>query len=112
MLTASSDALLQWAISALQSEFSMKDLGPLHYFLGVSVSRHKSGLLLSQRKYCVDILERAGMFDCKPCNTPVDTCAKLSADNGPAVADATDFRSLAGALQYLTFTRPDISYAV
>ena len=52
------------------------------------------------------------MSDCKPCSTPVDTCAKVSAAVGPAVADPTAYRSLAGALQYLTFTRPDIAYDV
>ena len=59
----------------------------------------------------IDILNRAGMADCKPVSTPVDCNPKLSADGAP-VQDATDFRSLAGALQYLTFTRPDIAYAV
>ena len=43
---------------------------------------------------------------------PIDTNPKLPADGGVPVADPTDFRSLAGALQYLTFTRPDIAYAV
>ena len=52
------------------------------------------------------------MSNCKPCSTPVDTNPKLPADGGVPVADPTDFRSLAGALQYLTFTRPDIAYAV
>ena len=52
------------------------------------------------------------MTDCKPCSTPVDTQAKLSADLGDPVADPTAYRSLAGALQYLTFTRPDPTYAV
>lgn len=112
VLTASSDRLLQWTISALQSEFSMKDLGPLHHFLGISVTRQTSGFLLNQHQYCVDILERAGMADCKPCNTPIDSCAKLSSVAGPTVSDPTDFHSLTGALQYLTFTRLDISYAV
>eukprot|EP00267_Zea_mays_P045411 XP_020397698.1 uncharacterized protein LOC109941363 [Zea mays] len=51
------------------------------------------------------------MADCKPCATPVDTQGKLSAI-GPPVADPTGYRSLAGALQYLLFTRPDIAYAV
>ena len=51
------------------------------------------------------------MSACKPCSTPVDLHSKLSAD-GPPVADATQYRSLAGALQYLTFTRPDIAFAV
>jgi hypothetical protein len=52
------------------------------------------------------------MSDCKPCSTPVDTQAKLSKATGDPVEDPTGYRSLAGALQYLTFTRPDISYAV
>jgi hypothetical protein len=62
----------------------------------------------------LDILHRAGMADCKPSSTPVDTNPKLSATAGTLLRDseATDFRSLAGALQYLTFTRPDIAYAV
>ena len=52
------------------------------------------------------------MTDCKPCSTPVDTQVKLSATLGDPVADSTAYRSLAGALQYLTFTRPDLTYAV
>jgi len=60
----------------------------------------------------LDILDRAGMADCKPCSTPVDTNPKVAAADGAPVDDASDFRSLAGALQYLTFTRPDIAYAV
>ena len=60
----------------------------------------------------MDILARAGMAECKPCSTPVDTNPNVSAAQGAPVADASDFRSLAGALQYLTFTRPDIAYAV
>ena len=90
----------------------MKDLGQLHHFLGVTVEPHPSGLLLHQRQYALDILEQAVMTDCKPCSTPVDTQAKLSADLGASVADPTVYRSLAGALQYLTFTRPDLTYAV
>jgi hypothetical protein len=48
----------------------------------------------------------------KPYSTPVDTQAKLSEATGDPVVDPTGYRCLAGALQYLTFTRPDISYAV
>jgi hypothetical protein len=110
VLTASSMALLRRTIGALQQEFSLKDLGQLHHFLGMHVQHTSSGLYLSQRQYMLDILDRASMRDYKPCTTPVDINPKLSADGDP-VSDATDFRSLAGALQYLTFTRPDISYA-
>jgi hypothetical protein len=112
VLTASTADLLHRTIVALQWEFAMKDLGPLHHFLGITVERRPQGLFLHQRQYAIDILERAGMSDCKPCSTPVDTQAKLSEDDGPPVADAMSYRSLTGALQYLTFSRPDIAYAV
>uniref|UniRef100_A0A1J3FNB4 Putative mitochondrial protein n=1 Tax=Noccaea caerulescens TaxID=107243 RepID=A0A1J3FNB4_NOCCA len=112
ILTASSNTLLRFIISSLKSEFPMSDLGYLHYFLGIAVRRDKNRLFLDQRNYAADILHRANMSNCKPCNTPVDTSAKLQADVGQPVEDATLYRSLAGALQYLTFTRPDIAYAV
>ncbi|GJR95972.1 ribonuclease H-like domain-containing protein, partial [Tanacetum coccineum] len=111
ILTASSTAFLQSIIATLHAEFSMTDLGLLNYFLGISVTRNTSGMFLSQQKYASELLERAGMLTCNPCRTPVDTDSKLSADGDP-VSDPTLYRSLAGALQYLTFTRPDISYAV
>nr|XP_034599998.1 uncharacterized mitochondrial protein AtMg00810-like [Setaria viridis] len=63
------------------------------------------------RQYMLDILDRAAMADCKPCSTLVDTNPKLAAD-GPLVKDASYFCSLAGAFQYLTFTRPNIAYTV
>ncbi|WVZ93596.1 hypothetical protein U9M48_039564 [Paspalum notatum var. saurae] len=112
VLTASSSQLLRGIINALQREFSMTDLGQLHHFLGMHVQPQEGGLFLSQRQYMLDILDRAGMSECKPCLTPVDTNPKLSAVEGNLVQDATDFRSLAGALQYLTFIRSDIAYAV
>jgi hypothetical protein len=112
VLTASSPALLRQIISALQQEFSMKDLGVLHHFLGMHVQPSGDGLLLSQKQYMVELLDCAGMSECKPCLTLVDTNPKVAAADGASVIDASDFRSLAGALQWLTFTRPDIAYAV
>ena len=112
VLTASSQHLLQNIIRSLQQEFAMKDLGVLHHFFGVSVEPRPSGLFLHQRQYALDILERAGMTNCKPCANPVNTEGKQSEVEGPSVADPTAYRSLAGALQYVTFTRPDITYAV
>jgi hypothetical protein len=84
----------------------------LHHFLGVTAELRPLGLLLHQRQYTLDILERVKMIDCKPCSTPVDTQVKLSKAKGEPVEDPTGYRSLAGALQYLTFTRRDISYAM
>jgi hypothetical protein len=89
VLTASSQQLLHRVIAALKQEFAMKDLGPLHFFLEIVVQHHMNSLFLSQRQYTLDILGRHGMSDCKPCSTPFDTCAKVSAEAGPPVADPT-----------------------
>ena len=77
VLTASCQSLLYRIITSLQQEFAMKDLGVLHHFLGITVEPRPTGLLLHQRQYTLDILERAGMTTCKPCSTPVDTKGKL-----------------------------------
>ncbi|GJU20064.1 ribonuclease H-like domain-containing protein [Tanacetum coccineum] len=106
VLTASSDPLLQQIIASLHHEFSMTDLGALNYLLGISVTRDSSGMFLSNRKYVMEILERSNSS-----RTPVDTESKLG-DGGTLVVDPTLYRSLVGSLQYLTFTRPDITYAV
>ncbi|KAK1626474.1 hypothetical protein QYE76_000831 [Lolium multiflorum] len=63
-------------------------------------------------QYALELLDRANMLHCNPISTPVDTRAKLSANDGTPFPDAALYRSLAGALQYLTLTRPDIAYAV
>ncbi|XP_022017732.1 uncharacterized mitochondrial protein AtMg00810-like [Helianthus annuus] len=99
-------------MSILVGEFAMKDLGPLTYFLGISVTRNGDNLFLSQQAYAKDIIHRVGMDSCKPTATPIDTQTKLGDTSGPLFDDPTTYRSLAGALQYLTFTRPDITYAV
>jgi hypothetical protein len=96
----------------LHSEFAMTDLGAPHHFLGISVSRSSNGLFLSQRQYTQDLLQRASMAECHSTMTPVDTRSKLSASDGAPVVDTSLYRSLAGALQYLTLTRPDLAYVV
>jgi hypothetical protein len=98
ILTVSSTELLHRTISALQRELAMKDLGPLHHFLGITVKHRPDGLFLYQRTYMLDILKRAVMADYKPCTTAVDLQAKLVGDSGPPVENASQFRSIAGAL--------------
>jgi histone deacetylase 1/2 len=98
----------------LQGDFALKDLGDLHFFLGIEVKQLKDGLVLSQQKYASDILLRAGMTNCKSINTPLSSCEKLSINDGDKLGpeDASRYRSMVGALQYLTLTRPDICFAV
>ncbi|GJS62173.1 ribonuclease H-like domain-containing protein [Tanacetum coccineum] len=111
VLTASSMDLLRRIISSLHKEFDMTDLGMLNYLLGISITRDYTGMFLSQKKYALELLKRAHMANYNPTWTPVDTESKLGYDGDP-ISDPTLYRSLAGGLQYLTFTRPDISYAV
>lgn len=75
----------------------MKDLGQLHYFLGIAVEHRPHDMFLQQRMYTLELLERAGMLDSKPCSTPVDTQANVSSAGAP-VSDPTVYWSLAGAL--------------
>nr|GEY65471.1 ribonuclease H-like domain-containing protein [Tanacetum cinerariifolium] len=111
VFTASFESLLQQIIRSLHPEFAMTDLSPLNYFLGISVTRDSSRLFLSQKKYAIEILDMAHMDNCNPSGAPIDTESKLGSD-GNSVSNPTLYRSLVGSLQYLTFTRPDISYAV
>lgn len=90
----------------------MSDSGKLHYFLGVKAVFINGGIFLSQEAYAADIIKRAGMEDCKPITTPVDLQSNFSIDEGELIHDPTQYRRLSGALQYLTFTRPNITYAV
>ncbi|GJS72278.1 ribonuclease H-like domain-containing protein [Tanacetum coccineum] len=98
VLTASFKSLLQQIIRSLHQEFAMTDLGVLNYFLVISVTRDSSWLLLSQKKYAIEILNRAHMDNCNPSRTPIDTESKLGSDGDP-VFDSTLYRSLAGSLQ-------------
>jgi hypothetical protein len=98
ILTVSSTELLRRTISTLQRKFAMKDLVPLHHFLGITVEHRPDGLFLHQRTYTLDIVKRAVMADCNPSTTPIDLQAKLADDSGPPVVDASQFRSIVGAL--------------
>lgn len=87
----------------------MKDLGSLHYFLGIQVSPISNGMLLHQTKYALEILERDLMLDTTPVSTPMSHKFKPDLPS-PAYKDVYHYRSLVGALQYLTSTRPDLSF--
>ncbi|XP_047306227.1 uncharacterized mitochondrial protein AtMg00810-like [Impatiens glandulifera] len=99
-------------ISRLQDNFPLKDLGQLHYFLGVEASRSSDGLFLSQSQYIQDLLIRADMQYSKPLNSPVSTSSSLSRYDGDSLSDPFLYRNIVGALQYLTLTRPELAFAV
>lgn len=96
----------------LSKAFDMKDLGPLHYFLGLEITSTATGIFVNQEKYAIDLLKRIDMIEAKSCETPCAANVKLSKHEGNLRPDPTLYRSIVGALQYLTFSRPDLAFAV
>ncbi|KAI3494584.1 hypothetical protein L1887_40716 [Cichorium endivia] len=96
----------------LDDAFSIKDLGQLKYFLGIEVAKTRDGLVLSQRKYVLDILKDSGMLGCKPSSFPIEQNLKLDRGETEEQVDASQYRRLIGRLMYLQATRPNVTYAV
>jgi histone deacetylase 1/2 len=114
IVASSSQEATKALLVDLQKEFALKDLDDLHYFLGIEVKRKDGGLVLTQERYAADILKRSGMDKCKSIDTPMSSSEKLSIESGNKLGpeDSTKYRSVVGALQYLTLTCPDISFVV
>jgi hypothetical protein len=112
IITGNHPATITLLIDKLQSDFALKDLGDLSYFLGIQAVRNSEGLHLRQSKYAIDLLQRVNMADSKPYCAPCIAGSKMSKFDGEALSDPTTFRHVVGALQYLTLTRPDLAYSV
>lgn len=120
LLSDSMDALNQVKHS-LAATFEMKDLGEIHYCLGIQVVRDRKHRLvrLGQEKYVLDVLHKFGMDECKPIGTPLDANSKLTKDMAPKSPEeeqrmeSVPYRQAVGSLMYaMVGTRPDIAYAV
>ena len=98
----------------LISNFDIKSLGQLTYFLGIEVAYSKSGIVLSHHKYILDLLKDTGKLNCKPASTLVDTNINLKAKQSDKddPINKTSFQRLVGRLLYLNHTRLDISFVV
>jgi hypothetical protein len=96
----------------LSAEFEMKDLGLMHYFLGLEVWQTDGRFFLGQGKYTVEILRRFRMTDCRPMSTPLVTNWRKIDVSSSETVDPTIYRQLIGSLMYLVNTRSDISFAV
>ncbi|XP_071708042.1 uncharacterized mitochondrial protein AtMg00810-like [Rutidosis leptorrhynchoides] len=99
----------------LKSKFMIKDLGELKYFLGIEVLKTEKGICLSQRKYCLELLNDYGLLGCKPMSTPIEPnlCVNCDpSDKDQLLTNVTEYQKLVGRLIYLTLTRPDISFVV
>jgi hypothetical protein len=111
ILTGNDEIEMERLKRNLAADFEIKDLGPLKYFLGMEVARSKKGIVVSQRKYVLDLLQETGMSGCKPVDTPMDQSAKLW-EKGNTLVDTGRYQRLVGKLIYLAHTRPDIAFSV
>lgn len=112
LVTGCTQLIIQKIIQALASRFSLKDLGRLNFFLGVEFLPHPDGIVLSQSKYISDLLHDTNMHDSNGVATPMCSTSPLLVIQGEPPLDVTEYRKILGKLQYLSFTRPDLSFAV
>lgn len=112
LLTGNNSEVLAKLLDELNKQFRMKDLGRMHYFLGIQAEFHKTGLFLSQERYATDLLAVAGMSDCSPVGTPLPLQLSKTPHQDQKFENPKYFRSLAGKIQYLTLTRPDLRFSV
>ena len=110
VITSSDQDDIQKLKQHLFIHFQKKDLGKLKYFLGIEVAQSNSMVVISQRKYTLDILADTGMLDCKPVDTPMDSNVKLVLGHGEPLRDLGGYRRLVDKLNYLTITWLDISF--
>ncbi len=112
IVTRDSDANFSDLKKLLKQKFEMKDLGELHYFLGIEVIKSPKGIWLLQRQYALNKLAEFGMTGCKPISILFEQNVKLGADEGDLMEDTIMYKRIVGSLIYMTITRPDLSYAV
>ncbi|XP_015165731.1 uncharacterized mitochondrial protein AtMg00810-like [Solanum tuberosum] len=96
----------------LDSQFKIKDLGRLHYFLGLEVLYKDDGIMISQRKFVLDLLKKFKCDHMTPLSSPLDPNVKLKSHEGKALDDPTYYRKLVDKLNFLTNTKLDLAYGV
>ncbi|GJZ83011.1 retrovirus-related pol polyprotein from transposon TNT 1-94 [Tanacetum coccineum] len=95
----------------MKSRFEMSMMGEMTFFLGLQVNQSPCGIFINQSNYVLEILKKYGMETCDPVGTPMEIKDKLDLDQNGTLVDATKYRSMIGALMYLTSSRPDIVHA-
>nr|GEU39845.1 hypothetical protein [Tanacetum cinerariifolium] len=94
-----------------KSLFEMSMMGEMTFFLGLQVNQSLCGIFINQSNYVLEILKKYGIESCDPIGTPMEIKDKLDLDQNGTPVDATKYRSMIGALMYLTSSRPNIVQA-
>ncbi|GKA47352.1 retrovirus-related pol polyprotein from transposon TNT 1-94, partial [Tanacetum coccineum] len=95
----------------MKSRFEMSMMGEMTFFLGLQVNQSPCGVFINQSNYVLEIFKKYGMETCDPVGTLMEIKDKLDLDQNGTLVDATKYRSMIGALMYLTSSRPDIVHA-
>ncbi|KAJ8898899.1 hypothetical protein K2173_008208 [Erythroxylum novogranatense] len=112
LLTGTSEQVITRLKTFLNRKFTIKNLGPARYFLGLEIARSSAGTYVNQRKYTLDLISEVGLMGAKPVTTPIPKGLKLSSESGELLEDVSKYQRVVGRLLYLEFTRPDITYVV
>jgi len=113
LIVAGNDsATIQRFKACLSTCFHMKDLGVLKYFLDVEIARSLEWFYLCQRKYALDVISEAGLLGAKPALVHMEQNHRLTLFTSTLLVDPKSYRRLIGRLNYLCFTRSELSYGV
>ncbi|KAL0319643.1 UNVERIFIED_CONTAM: Retrovirus-related Pol polyprotein from transposon RE1 [Sesamum radiatum] len=110
LITCVSELMITEVKDFFHSAFTIKDLGPAKYFLGLEIARSPSGTSITQHKFIRDIISDTGLLSARPASSPFPPGLKLSAHDSLPLSDVEPYHRLIGRLLYLSFTRPDISF--
>jgi len=112
LVTGNDDKEIHALEAYLDTTFKIKDLGFVNYFLGLEVLSSSQGLILTQRKFTLELLKEFHCDEVSAGITPLDCNFRLRADEGDLYSDPTSYKKLVGKLNFLTHTKPDIAFSV
>lgn len=112
ILTGNNETEMSIIKEKLAKDFKIKDLGSLKYFLGMEFARSKSGILVNQIKYILDLLKEIGLLGFRIAKTPIEQNLKLETATEEEVKEKGKYQRLVGRLIYLSHTRPDVAFAI
>lgn len=113
ILLSGNDAQEMFSLKLLlDKQFKIKDLGHLHYFLGLEELSEPGGVIVYQRKFALDLLSYFNCLDCPPVASPMDVTVKFKDNPSEPLSDPTLYRKLVDKLNFLTNTRLDLAFSV